>query len=224
MKKIHLLLVAVMLISLITANAQTIPSFGIRAGVAFTNWQGDAVQSLDKLVNVSDGIVDTRSKTGFFAGGYMNIPVSHIFSVEPGIYFTQKGYTMNGNLEIKAIQFLGADAIARVQSSYIDLPLLIRANISGGLQAYAGPQISYLAKNNLHLDAGIIGISLFQRDVDMTDNFKRWDAGITGGLAYQFQNGLNIQAGYEHGLSRVDAQGNFKSYNRVVKVGLGFTF
>ena len=50
------------------------------------------------------------------------------------------------------------------------------------------------------------------------------DVGLTGGLGYQFNNGFSISASYDHGLSRLDKNENFKAYNQAVKVGVGFTF
>ncbi len=224
MKKSYFLIMITSVFCFENVSAQSQPSYGIRAGLTISDWNGEAVNNMNKLVNVADGLVSTRSRKAFYAGGYMNVPVSATLSVEPGIYFSQKGYTMNGDIEISALKFLGPNATVQMQSSYIDVPVVLKANLVKGLQLFAGPQVSYLLQNNLHLNAGVFGFSVFQRDIDMTDNFKRWDVGLTGGLAYQFGNGFNIQAGYEHGLSRVDANSNFKSYNRVAKVGIGFTF
>ena len=48
--------------------------------------------------------------------------------------------------------------------------------------------------------------------------------GLTGGIGYQFENGLNVQAGYDYGLSKLDKNENYSAYNRVVKVSVGFSF
>jgi hypothetical protein len=223
MKKIYSLLCYLTVISFGTVIAQQ-PSFGIRGGISISDWHGNAVNSLSNLVTFSNGMVSTRSTTGFHAGGYMNIPATETFSVEPGIYFSQKGYMMKGDVDINALKFFAPGASINVQSSYIDVPVILKANLTSGLQLYAGPQVSYLLHNNLHVAAGVLGFSLFKRDMDVTSSFKKWDVGVTGGLAYQFSNGFNIQAGYEHGLSKLDANSNFRSYNRVIKVGVGYTF
>ena len=60
--------------------------------------------------------------------------------------------------------------------------------------------------------------------MDATEQFNRWDAGITGGIGYQFANGLNITAAYDHGLSKADKNQNMEAYNRSFKVGLGISF
>ena len=69
-----------------------------------------------------------------------------------------------------------------------------------------------------------MGISLLNKRLDLTDNFNQLDVGIAGGVGYQFDNGLNIKAGYDYGLSKLDKNDNFDAYNRVVKISVGFTF
>jgi Outer membrane protein beta-barrel domain len=199
-------------------------SYGVQAGVNIANWQGDAMQSLNDVVDLSNGYITTRSRTGFNVGTYVNIPLTEQISFEPGVMYSQKGYTMQGDLKIDALKFLGVNASAKVESHYIDMPLLLKAEVAKGLSIYAGPQISYLANTNLHVNSSILGISLLNRKLDLTDNFNRVDMGIVGGLGYQFDNGVNIKAGYDYGLSKLDKNENFKAYNRVIKLSVGFSF
>jgi hypothetical protein len=220
--KSRLLIATMSMLVFTSATAQI--KYGVRAGVNMANWQGDAVKSLNSIVNVTDGYVSTKGRTGFHAGGYVSIPLGKRFSIEPGLQYSQKGYAINGNLDIPALEFIGANAGAQVQSHYVDVPLLVRAEVAKGLSLYAGPQLSYLVKNNLRIDAGVLGISLLRRNLDITDQFKRIDAGIAAGARYQFASGFHVQAGYDYGLSRVDANNNFKSFNRVVKIGVGVEF
>ena len=74
------------------------------------------------------------------------------------------------------------------------------------------------------MNAGLLGISLLNTNMDVTNNFNRADFAITGGASYTFDNGFSVNAGYDHGLSRLDKNSNFKSYNRTFKVGVGFRF
>ena len=221
MKK-QILLFASVLISAFTF-AQSKPSFGIRAGVSSSSMKGDAVNSLQDLLDYTNGGITTSNHTGFFGGVNASIPVSELVSVEPGVYYTQKGYDMKGKLNFKGAEFLGANAQAKLSSHYIDIPLLLKLNFNG-LQLFAGPQVSYLAKADLRTTAGALGFNVLDKTMDATDQFHRWDAGVTGGIGYQFQNGFNIAASYDHGLSKVDANQNFDSYNRSFKVGVGFNF
>jgi hypothetical protein len=221
MKKGILLITAFFII--VSSFAQDKTSFGIKAGFSSARMEGDAMNSLDNLVDLAGGRVTTTSRHGFFAGGNVSIPVSQNFSIEPGLYYAQKGYEMKGDLQWKAVEFLSAGATAKLDAQYIDLPVLLKANL-GGFQVFAGPQVSYLVHADLKTRAGILGINLLNKSWEVTDEYNRWDAGITGGIGYQFNNGVSLSAAYDHGLSRVDADRNLEAYNRSFKVGLGMRF
>lgn len=136
----------------------------------------------------------------------------------------KKGYALQGDLKIDALKFLGVNASAKVESHYIDIPLIIDAAVSKGLHVYAGPQVSYLAKTNFHVNTSVLGFSLVNKKLDLTDNFNRVDLGLTGGVGYAFNSGLNIKAGYDYGLAKLDRNDNFKAYNRAVKISVGYSF
>ena len=221
MKKKILLFAAVFTTAF--AMAQNSSTFTIRAGVASSDMRGDANNSLNDLLGFTDGMITTSGRTGFFAGGSANIPLTSLFSVEPGLYYTQKGYALKGDLDIKAIDFLGVNAKAALNSSYIDMPVLLKAN-TGGFEIFLGPQVSYLTKAELRTTAGALGFNVVDSKLDATDQFSRWDAGVTGGVGYQFGNGFNIRAAYDHGLTKADANRNLDTYNRSIKLGLGFRF
>jgi len=221
MKK-QILLFASMAIAILSF-AQSQPSFGIRGGVTSSGMKGDAANSLQDLLDYTNGAITTSNHLGFFAGANASIPVSDLVSVEPGLYYSQKGYQMKGELNLKGVEFLGVNAKANLTSHYVDLPVLLKLNFNG-LQVFAGPQVSYLAKADLRTTAGALGFNVLDKTMDATDQLNRWDAGITGGMGYQFANGFNISASYDHGLSKVDANQNFDSYNRGFKLGLGFNF
>ncbi len=221
MKKQILLFISITISTLTIAQLK--PSFGVRGGVTSANMRGDAVNSLGNILDFTNGMITTGSHTGFFAGGYATIPFSDVLSLEPALYYSQKGYELKGALDIKGLGFLGANAKAKLNAQYIDLPVLLKANING-FQVFAGPQVSYLMNAGLRTTAGVFGINLLNTKLDGTNQFNRWDAGITGGIGYQFINGINVIASYDHGLTRVDANRSLNSYNRSFKVGVGMSF
>ena len=67
--------------------AQSDIRFGIKGGMTSSNMKGDAVSSLNDILEVTDGILTTRNQTGFYAGASVSIPVSSQFSIEPGIQY-----------------------------------------------------------------------------------------------------------------------------------------
>jgi hypothetical protein len=221
MKRQSLLFAALIVSTL--AMAQAKPGFGIRAGISSSTMKGDAVNSLNNLLDFSNGMITTGNRTGVFAGGYVSIPLGGAFSVEPAAYYAQKGYEMTGELTLKGLDFLGANAKAILTTHYIDMPVVLKADLVG-FQLFAGPQVSYLDKADLKTTAGVLGFNLLNKTMDATDQFNRLDAGFTGGIGYKFSNGVNITAAYDHGLTKTDANRNMDAYNRSFKVGVGFSF
>ncbi len=203
--------------------AQVKPTFGIRGGISAANLQGSAVNNLQNLLGFTNGVITPTGRTGFFGGGYASIPVSDQFSIEPAVYYSQKGYQLRGDLNIKGIGFLGANAKAQLNTSYIDVPVLAKANFNG-FQVFAGPQLSYLANANVRTTAGALGFNVIDEKMDATNQLNRWDASLTGGIGYEFTSGFNITGSYDYGMSKVDAGKNVSSYNRVFKVGIGMSF
>jgi hypothetical protein len=181
------------------------------------------MENLNKLLDFTNGMVARTNYTGFYVGVNSSIPLGENFSVEPGIYYTQKGSQINGKLNGKIGDLIGVSAKSILQANYIDVPLILKANV-GGLQLFAGPQISYLTDAHLKTTAGVLGINLLKNSIDASSVLNRWDAALTGGIGYQFTNGLNIMASYDYGLLKADANRNTSAYNQTVKVGIGINF
>jgi hypothetical protein len=203
-------------------NAQV--SYGVRSGVNYAKWQGEDLQIIEDLIDKTDGYVVSKGRTGLHIGGYVHIPITNGLAFEPGLAYSKKGYSLKGDFQIPVLKYLGINARAQVQSHYIDIPLVMKANVYKGLQVYGGPQVSYLVRSTLNAKIGVLGITLFNRGVGITERFNKVDLGLTGGIGYQFDNGLNLQAGYDYGLSKLDKNDNYAAYNRVVKVSVGYTF
>jgi len=221
MKK-QILLLASTIFS-VASFAQSEPHFGVRAGIVSSGMKGDAINNVQNLIDYTNGAITTSNQLGFFAGVNANIPVSELVSIEPGLFYTQKGYQLKGELGLKGLDFLGVNAQAKLSSHYVDLPVLLKLNFNG-LQIFAGPQISYLAKADLRTTAGALGFNVLDKTMDATGQFNRWDAAVTGGVGYQFGNGFTVSGSYDHGLSKIDANKSFDSYNRGFKLGIGYQF
>lgn len=219
MKK-HLFFSSLLFLS-VAAMAQSTVSFGVRGGVVNSSIKGDAAQNLQSLIEYTGGALTTENKTGYFAGGFVNIPVSEQFSIEPGITYTQKGYTVRGQFGIDGKDLIGAKS--ELTLGYVEVPVLAKANFSG-LQLFAGPQVGYLTNAGLHTKAGALGFNFINDKRDVKDQFNDVDVSLTGGVGYQFANGLRLQASYDHGLSRINSGQSMEAYNRAVKVGIGFQF
>jgi len=197
--------------------------FGGSIGISNYRISGQVADNLKQFLNFSNGLISTKPVTGFYAGGFASIPVTDNLSIEPGLYYSQKGYQMNGAYTVKGIDILNANATAQLHTNYIDMPVLIKANFNG-LQLFAGPQLSYLTNASLNTSAAVAGFTVYNNKADVSSRFNSWDIGITGGVGYHLTNGMRITAAYDRGLSKVDAGQNMKSYNQGIKVGLGMRF
>ncbi|NCU05565.1 MAG: PorT family protein [Chitinophagaceae bacterium] len=206
----------------IASNAQVKPV--IKAGVIQSTWKGEARQSFDQLVDKTDGYISTRNRTAFYVGAGVELPLGDVVSIEPSLVYSQRGYGIKGNLTINDMKIDALDARATSQMHYIDLPVLLKVKPVAGLQLFAGPQVSYLVKNNLRADVSVLGFSLINNDWDITDQFNRWDVGVTGGVGYEFANGIGLTASYERGFQRLDKNQNFKAFNEGYKAGLTYRF
>ncbi len=201
-------------------SAQMSPSFGIKAGVVSSTIKGDATKSLESLLNFTNGRITSSNRTSYYAGIYATIPISNAVSVEPSINYAQKGYLLNGALNVKGAAFLGINATAHLDLQYIEMPVVLNANVSG-LHFFAGPQISYLINSNLKTTAGALGFNLINSQLDATQQFSRWETSLTGGVEVQLSKKMNIIASYDHGLTKIDTNKNLDAYNRAYKVGIG---
>ncbi len=217
---------AVIILSVSYLQAQVKVNYGIRGGLNVANWQGESVQSLGNLLAVTNGSVSTSSRFGFHAGGYAAIRLGERFVLEPGLQYSLKGAVLNGRLNGNSavVDFLNVNAIFRVQSHYIELPVLAKVYITEGFHVFAGPQVGYLVKNDLRIQANTLGFSVINRNEDITNGFQKWDVGFVGGLGYRFDNGVNMMAAYDYGVQRIDENKRFATFNRAFKFSLGYEF
>jgi len=204
---------------LVEVEAQEI-KYGIKAGVNMSDWHGDANAALTDLLGITK-VLETKSNIGYHAGAYMTIPVGDRFFVEPAVMYSKKGMRLTESFLDNS--FFNLEGELAVNSHYIDIPVVAKYMITPGLHVYAGPQVSYLASNRLKAKAGILGFNVSE-GFDINSGFRSVDVGLTGGIGYQLANGLNISAGYDHGLTSLDENNFFNAYNRVVKASVGITF
>ena len=215
---------AVLLISIISISATAQIKPVLKAGIINATWKGEAKETFTSVIDQTNGIIEPRKRTGFYIGAGADIPLGEIVSIEPGLVYTQRGYGLKGNLTINKLKIEALNARATSQMHYIDLPVLIKVKPAGGLTIFAGPQISYLVKNNLQADVALLGFSLINTDLDITNQFNKFDVGITGGIGYEFEGGFGIAASYEKGFNRLDKNQNFKVFNEGIKAGFTYKF
>ncbi len=199
-------------------------SYGFSLGGNISSLKGDAVRSLNNAFDLTNGYVDQHSNTGISARAFVDIPLTEKFSVEPGLSFNQRGYSIRGDLSSTFLKFLNTNISLSANSNYVGLDALAKFKPAEGFSIKVGPQVSFLTNSNVKFKTSVLGFSLVNEEIEITNSMNKVDAGITGALAYEFTNGVSVSGFYTHGLSPVDKNSDFKAFNRTAGITLGFSF
>ncbi|MGI4742954.1 MAG: porin family protein [Janthinobacterium lividum] len=154
------------------AQAQTGVRFGLKAGASLTN-----------VTSTSQD-----NKFGFHGGGLVNLGINDMFSIQPEILYSNKGYKVKG----------GANDL-RVALNYIDVPVLVKvATGSTGLFFELGPQVGFRIAADI-------------KDNDNSSNFKDYtksvDFGYAAGLGFQLESGPMVGLRYNGGFTNIGKSG-----------------
>jgi hypothetical protein len=159
MNRYSFLLLGVLMIFFSTgANAQ----FGARGGLNVANFDGFSF----------------NSRVGFHLGAFYEYELQPEWSIEPGIYFSQKGYrSSSGDI--------------RENLGYIDIPILVRYNFAEMFNVFAGPQASLLVSRKYDNNGNISQTMEILRGYDL--------AGVLG-AGVDLPYDINLQVSYDFGL------------------------
>jgi opacity protein-like surface antigen len=212
MKKI-ILSAAILAAVNFSATAQEAMKFGVKAGVNFATFGGDANNA--------------ESRTGFHAGAVAEFKLSENFSIQPELLYSQMGSKTNESVNEFGVNF--REEVSN-KYDYISLPILAKYYIIKGLSIEAGPQIGFLVSAKGELDRTVNGESI-STSADVKDSTKSIDFGLAGGLAYDLPVGLFFQARYYAGISNIaDEEGSdngdsdFEVKNMAIQLSIGYKF
>ncbi len=151
--------------------------FGVKGGFNMSNlYQNDAN--------------DDNVLYGFNAGVYATLPISDFVAIQPEILFTTKGAELDYNNVF-------ASGNAKFRLNYIEVPLLVRVNITKNFNVHAGGYASYLVSSKVTGDGDIA----FDQQID-TEDLNKFDAGLSAGVGVDF-NPISIGLRYNYGLTTV---------------------
>lgn len=229
MKKIYTLLALALISGSVAAQTKDGLKFGIRAGV---NLAGFAYSGSDYDSPGGKLIKDNqKSFTSFIFGGYAEIPVSEIFSVQPGLSISGKG----GRTEFTQSGPSGtANFKSKMSLMYLELPVNAVFNFSG-FYLGAGPYLGYGIAGKASYETKINGVvntmlTEPERDVEFgsgeDDDIKPLDFGANILAGYKLESGLNFGVNYGLGLTNLNPENssNNKASNRVFSILVGFSF
>lgn len=196
-------LMAVGLLALPAVAQKPSPRLGLMAGATFAT------------VSVEDaGSTEFKNRTGFMGGGFAEIPVSNVVSIQPELLYAMKGTKLEDGSETGEIKL-----------SYFEIPVLLRVNIptEGGTvrpHLYAGPAIGFKVACDFEFE----GTSASCEDEEITLKSSDWSAVFGGGIDIkQFTIGIR----YTLGLANIEDSANGSddsAKNRALSIYAGFGF
>jgi hypothetical protein len=184
MKKVIVLMVAVASYAAVQAQV----SYGAKGGFNISNVRGSDVSG-------------NKAKLGIHFGGYVAIPVTKEFSVQPELVFSTQGD--------KVIERGLPDS--KININYLNIPVMAKYTTESGFFGETGPQLGFLL--NAKEKAG-------SSKTDIKDSFKKVDLSWALGVGYLTDFDLGINLRYNFGISKLDKDGEAKVFNSVFQAGV----
>jgi hypothetical protein len=141
--------------------------FGVKAGVNISNVydsQGEQFHA--------------NTKTGIAAGMFLSIPLSTWIGLQPEVLFSQKGFTGSG------IYMSSPYELTRT-TNYLDVPIFLAIKPSPFVTLLAGPQYSYLLKQEDTFTSG--SATVLQEQTFENDNLRKNVMGFACGFDVNIQ-------------------------------------
>jgi hypothetical protein len=207
-------LIAAALVAGTLAGAR-IEAQSARVGVYLGSSIATIADDADPIVEGLVGSVSRNRRVGLQGGLWLNRPLSGAFSLQPELHFTHKGLGVSGRIGEPGEPPL--DVEAAVNLSYLELPLLLRADVGqadGSVRPFvvAGPVLSY--QIGCSIAGSVAGFSQSQdcdEGLDVEDQINKLDVGasVGGGLGVTL-SGRDVTAGlrYTHGLRSLSKTGD----------------
>lgn len=187
MKKISLL--AFVLLAGFMVNAQRV-NLGLKGGLNVASWDHSQNQNLN-------------SRIGYHAGLFANIPVSYPISIQPEVVYSSQG-----------VKYTEAGFEHSLALNYVNIPVMVQANVGKGFYAQVGPQLGILTSVDDEVNDTETGF--FQKN-----DFKSTDVALGVGLGFKGLSGFGVDARYNLGLTNINNTGlNANIKNNVLQVGL----
>jgi|SRR6187551_1448325 len=152
----------------------------------------------------------STNKTGFVAGGFIDVPVAQQFSFAPEVLFSQKGNRLEDG-----------DNFISVNLTQVQVPVLFKANFSGGSVrpfVVAGPAFGFTASAKTKFD--------FDGDAgeeDVKDTVEPVEFSLVFGGGVKFGQ-ASLEVRYDLGLNDLSKDDDDEVKTRTWSILFGFGF
>jgi hypothetical protein len=192
------------LLVLLAGSSQAQVGFGVTGGVNFANVGGADVPS------------SAKSITGFAAGVYADISIPFLFSIQPQVLYSRKGF-----YDEETVSILGTPYTVKATAhlDYIEVPVLIKYTLPVPIvnpALFAGPSVGILM--SAKVKGEVAGFP--SQETDIKSSTTSTDFGLVFGASANIAI-INVSARYTMGLTTLDKEGSSKTYNRVWSLMVG---
>jgi hypothetical protein len=222
MKKIILTLTVSFAMLAQSAYAQIRFDLGVKGGLNFAGLSN---------VSTSNLKASYENRTGYHFGAYAMIKITK-FAIQPEIIFSRQGqnYTLPNSTSNLTSNF-----------DYINIPVMVKFYVAGGLNLQAGPQFGFLSSATGDVINTVNGsISSTTSSADLKTFVKSSDVSLAVGAGWDLPFGLNLTARYNIGLSDINQKtggiipsvgnstisslGTSEAKSQVVQISVGYRF
>lgn len=162
------------------------PSLGIKGGYNMSNLYTEDVDDQNVL-------------SGFNVGLFATLPLSSSVALQPELIYSTKGAELQ-------YDNLFAQGTAKFRLNYIEVPVLIKANLTKNFNIHFGPYAAFLVDSKI-TNQGQDGNINFEQEIDKED-LNTVDYGVAAGVGFDFDS-FGIGARYNYGLSTVGKERTF---------------
>jgi hypothetical protein len=204
MKKIILSSLALLVLVCNSSFSQIQVAFGAKGGLNFS--------SLNSVTSPATLQAAYGNRTGYHIGAYALVKVTK-FAIQPEIIFSSQGQ----NFVVPATPTNFTSTF-----NYINIPVMLKFYLLGGLNLQAGPQFSFLTSARgdiINTINGQFGNST--ASADLSNFVKATDFSLSFGAGWDLPLGLNITARYNLGLTDINqlSGGTIPSFGSISSLG-----
>lgn len=187
--------------------------YAISGGFSFTDMKVSGVDTIQ-----SNNI---RFRSGFRLGTVAEYSLSDMFSFEPGLLLSMKGF--NNKTEL-----LGETQIEKFSILYLEAPVHLKVTTEYGnfkIFGLIGPYVGWGIKGKTKIDykGQSEQINLNWGDDDKTTQFERLDYGFSVGAGMEIDK-ASFRITYSQGIMNIAANSNAEIINRGLSISFAYFF
>ncbi len=194
-------------------------TFGVRAGVNFS----------DLTFKYNDIVYDYEARTGFQLGGIVDIPLFNGFYIQPGLFVTSRGATLDSGENHETVAspiYLAVPVLASFRGDVCDWCNL-QFNVGPYLGVGLGGRYKFKHAGEPTVKHDFFGSNPKTGDFEIDDyvgDNSRFDMGFSFGVGATFIKHWYVGFQYDLGLVDIDKSTGAKVHNGNFAIQVGYNF